>query len=391
LLVILYENTGSATGTAIFMVVRTAPRLIGAAPIGHIADRMPPERLLMWLYGFGAASTLLLIPLTLAHNLPLTYVVVGAASMITAATLPLPPVVIARHSNAEDRARYNSWYSILDESGFLIAPAVGSALLLIVSPEVLIALDAATFIVAALLMARLPRSVAEASAQEPVYDGVLAGAKTVFAEPVLRLVGSIYFFDSFVFFALQSVIVVIAAQRLGTTTNVGWLYAILGLGGVIGSLSGLALQKQRITTGRIALAGLCAFVSLALIPINPSVAFLVAMLLLCELGSVLSTIWGTTAYQNVAPPKILGQVSSIMWVIPFAGNLAGSLFALLLAGRFGWEGVLVPAGVLGSAVVVAAAVSAARSSRFSPALNGPPTSPPQAEAAIATALAEETH
>ena len=45
LVVLLFRVTGSATGPALYILVRVAPRVLGPVPGGVLADRMGPVRI----------------------------------------------------------------------------------------------------------------------------------------------------------------------------------------------------------------------------------------------------------------------------------------------------------------------------------------------------------
>src|SRR5207245_9800607 len=57
LVVLLYRVTGSATGPALYILVRVAPRVLGPTPGGVHADRAGPVRIAVWCASLQAVLT----------------------------------------------------------------------------------------------------------------------------------------------------------------------------------------------------------------------------------------------------------------------------------------------------------------------------------------------
>src|SRR5207244_3897181 len=82
LVVLLFRVTGSATGPALYILVRVAPRVLGPVPGGVLADRMGPVRIAVWCASLQAVLTGSIVVFAHYRVVAAIYVVVAAAQFL---------------------------------------------------------------------------------------------------------------------------------------------------------------------------------------------------------------------------------------------------------------------------------------------------------------------
>jgi hypothetical protein len=212
--------------------------------------------------------------------------------------------------------------------------------------------------------------------------------RTVMRDPMLRSLGASFFCSAAAITALQAVLVVAAADRFGHDVAVGWLYAAVGAGGVLGSFALLRWKPKPIGAVGIAIGFLVEVIPLGLFAIVGGLVPALALLAVSTAASALYQTRGQTALQERVPEELLGRVNGVMRLLLYSGMLAGAVAAVALVDVLGW-----PTLVAGT-TVVAAAVYALVALGFGIALRRPGevtlTGTPVAQFSDQTATASRT-
>jgi MFS family permease len=340
LLTVLYKTTNSAAGPAAYMLFRVGPRVLGAAPGGHLADRYTPQHVTAVLVALQGLLTAALLVAVNSHSNLAIYIAVVATQLAGAASRPLFPALIGIHTPQSRRGLFNSLDQIIFETSLFVAPVLGAVLLTVTSAADVIAVDVGTFALAAAILITLPASTPGGIATTTLGQGAMAGFRFVWAHRPLRLGAVGFTFSGAVVTLLQSVIVVAAAQRFGGADRVGYCYSAVGVGGIIGGGLALRLRARAVTRTDIYASALCEIAPLALLPLPHSLLPALALLFVSGIGGTLNWTFTTTYMQNHAPVDILGRVSAALITANFAGMLLGAVVALAFAQLFGWPGLL---------------------------------------------------
>ena len=88
-------------------------------------------------------------------------------------------------------------------------------------------------------------------AQVQGLRGMSAGIPIVMRDSGLRFLAAAYISNAAAVTALQAVLVVAAAQRFGHDTAVGWLYAAVGAGSLLGTIPVIRKTPDRVGTAPI--------------------------------------------------------------------------------------------------------------------------------------------
>jgi len=146
--------TGSSSAAAVVSVCVYAPSLLGPVA-GMVADRVRRRPMLVVL---NLASGVAVLPLLLVHSASQVWLI-DAVMLGYGFSLvlndPAESALFAAMLPTHVRRRINGVRLALQEGGKLVAPLLGAGLFVLLGGGVVAALDAATFVVAALALTRL--------------------------------------------------------------------------------------------------------------------------------------------------------------------------------------------------------------------------------------------
>jgi len=352
---LLYRLTNdSVAAPALYMLARVAPRVVGPVFGGSLADRFGPARVASDCAVVQGGLTALIVVLALQHIVWGIYLCVAGAQFLNAFAQPALGALLPRVTAQTQLGRVNGVYNALFSSSILVSPALGALLLPHFAPEALIAADAATFIVASALITTL-RSAAPA-VKGPGRPNLAAGVPIVLRDRMLRAYAAASCGNSAAITALQAVLVVAASQRFGRDTNVGWLYAAVGAGGVVGALTFLRRTPQEVTRRWIVAFTLLELFAVAGFVVAGNLALGMATLAVSAIGSVLYQTAGQIGLQQRVATNMLGRVSAVIRSALYLGMLIGAACALIFVQLLGWQRTVLIVAAGAFVLVVASAV-----------------------------------
>jgi MFS family permease len=242
----------------------------------------------------------------------------------------------------------------VESVGLFLGPALGALLLALTSVEAVFAVTAGLLVAAVVLVTRI--GIAGEPAPEHVTDrfgSLLAGWKTILAQPDLRVVIALFSVQSFVAGMFNVLVVVLAIEVLDLgTPGVGLLDGMVGVGAVLAVFIAAGLAgKERLAVYfgvGLVLWGL----PLALAGATTETAVVIALLVLVGVGNTLVDVSGITLLQRTAPDAVLGRVFGAFEALVVLSMGIGSLVAPLLDAALGARGALVVAGLLLPVVLI---------------------------------------
>jgi MFS family permease len=347
LIAAIYGHTGSAAWVSAALLAGVVGSVIGAPGAGWVGDRFDRRRVLI---ATDLASALVAGAMALFVDEPAA--LVGLFGLLAIVTSPFGPASAAAMPNlvGEQRiARANSLVAATSSAGYLLGPLAGGLLLGVgVSTGTLFAVDAASFVVSALVIASLRRSFGRGGGTES-HPGVLAGVRVILREPILRLLVAAWMVS-----LLGMGIVNVAAYPLslrldGGTEGYGAMEALLGGGGLVGAgLAARLLTMDRapaIVTACFAVSG----IGLGLAAGAPALVVALVGMAIAGAGRGLGEVADTTLVQGRTEDAVRSRV--------FAAEEASAHIAYSIAMLAG--GVLVVAGGARLGVGAAAACGGA--------------------------------
>lgn len=252
LIAAVYDQTGSAAWVSAALFSGVVGTVLAAPFAGWLGDHYD-RRAVMVAADLAAAAVSTAMALT---GEPAALVVLLGVSAV--AQSPFEPASAAAIPNLvapSDVARANSLVAATGSAGYLVGPLLGGVVLgLGASPAALFGVDAATFVVSAILVASVRTPFGRGATAE--HPGVLAGARVILGERSLRLV---------VGAGMASLvgigIVHVAAYPLSTeldagTEGYGAMTALVGGGGGVGAI--LAARVLRAGPERVLVAAFAA-------------------------------------------------------------------------------------------------------------------------------------
>ena len=354
LLVLLFRATGSAAAPALYMLARVAPRVVGPTPGGVLTDRFDPVRVAVGCLLLQGLLTAAIAAAAGAGLIWISISLVAGSQFVNSVSNPAYAALPPRLTDSANLGRLNGLYAVLFASSILVSPAIGALLLPHTTPQLLIAADAVSFALSAFLIATLPVTTAPSS-KAGVAGGARAGWSAIARDATLRSAAAAVFGNAAVITTLQAVLVVAAAERFHHDIDIGWLYAAVGAGGVVGGVLFLRPTPREIRRSEV--------VSLAIGEVLPVVAFVftanlavaIVLLFVSSLSATVYQVLGALALQQRVPIGVLGRASGATRVAMYTGMLIGAVAAVALVRPFGWQATVLL--VCGFALVVLAAFS----------------------------------
>jgi len=160
--------------------------------------------------------------------------------------------------------------------------------------------------------------------------------------------------------ALQAVLVVAAAQHFGHDTVVGWLYAAVGAGGLVGTLPVIRRTPSHVGLSWIVGPSVLELAPLAVFVFVTSLPAAMVLLFLSSLGATLYQTRGAVGMQQRVARDALGRASAVIGLAIYVGMLSGALAALALVSAIGWEATVLIVCATSATVLFVAAVSESR-------------------------------
>jgi MFS family permease len=152
--------------------------------LGAISDRLPRRTCLVAadILRFGSFAALAFVP-----TLPLMIAGALLAGVGTALFNPTGLASLGTIACESSRPAAISLYSALDDIGTTLGPALAGALLLLVDPHSLMALNAATFAMSAILLSTLPLGSPPPRSSVSLLASVASGTREIAARPGVRI------------------------------------------------------------------------------------------------------------------------------------------------------------------------------------------------------------
>jgi hypothetical protein len=218
----------------------------------------------------------------------------------------------------------------------VLGPLAAGALLVFVSVETILLLDAASFLVSAVTLSIIARpfNATITKRATSIREDIVEGLRYVLTHPVLRNISLMMAMINMVGATVFAELVLFAKQALrAEDSEVGLLFAAGGAGVVVLSLAAGPLRK-RFSFGNVALGALMlsGLLTVALAYTTALWVGVVLWALISGLGILFNINTGSLR-QAIVPNQMLGRVISIAMVLAWSANPIGALAGGLLIER----------------------------------------------------------
>jgi predicted MFS family arabinose efflux permease len=250
------------------------------------------------------------------------------------------PSLVSGDQVVDGNAKLQASQSVAQVAG----PAVGGALLKVVSAPVLVAVDAVSYALSALFVNRITHAEQPTSRAErrPLRTEIAEGLSFVVRHPLILRITACTSIGNFFSGVLQALFALYVLRELGLGAPVlGVIFALASVGGLLGAL--LATRAARVVgEGRViplsaVLVGVAGFLTpLSALAGGPvaATAVLSAGWLIGTAFVVIYNITQVSFRQRLCPPVLLGRMNAsvrfLVWgSIPIGGLVGGVLGARL--------------------------------------------------------------
>ena len=352
LIVVVYLRDG-VVAAGVLGAVRMVPAVLSGMLSGATVERFRGERVLFAM-GVVRAVAAALCAVVIWTAAPVLWLFILAA-IVAAAGAPVRPTqatlmpAVAR--SPRELVAANMAWSTGEGIGSMVGPFVAGLLVAAGHPELGAVVAAATFLAAAIFVARLRfEHAADATGGAGEAAGGLRlrhGLATLRRRPVIGWTMVAVFSQVFTRFLLAPLIVVAAIELLFIgEAGVGVLNAALGFGGLVGAVFAVSMTRtdQLIRTGAAALAYWGAPIAvIGLVPL-PGVA--VAAMIVVGVANAVFDVALFTIFQRGTANDERAPVFSVFEGVVGVAAVAGSLAAPILLAAFGVRGALALCGAL---------------------------------------------
>lgn len=348
-LVIAFQS-GGAGAVGALLVARTLMIAI-AAPAGAVfGDRFARQRVIaaadLTRAGALVASAALVSG---ESSLPLILVFATVVGIVGTASSPARGALIPVVSRTpEELTAANVVASTSDNLMSFVAPAVGGVALALGGPVAgfVISATASAFSGLAMIGMDVREGVgAETSRAGRASRFALGGFRQLFVDGPTRLVMAIYSTQMFVGGILAVIVVIAAADLVGSQSGVGFLYSALGVGGFVGATLALALPDRALGHA-FSFALMVWAAPIALIGAWPVLIPTLLLLALSGAADALVDVAGLTLLQRRIPNELLARVGGASATVMLAAATLGNVAAPFLVGTVGVRWSFVVAGAL---------------------------------------------
>ena len=343
--------TGDPGDVGLVLASYSVPLVVFVLVGGVIADRLPRQRVMIASDVVRAVlhGTLAVLIVTGAVRIWQMMVIGALFGTAEAFFRPAYTGLVPQTVPERDIQQAQALGGISNQLAQSASPALATALVLGVGGAAAFALDAATFVVSALLLWQVrPRRRGEPVEQSTMLTELRHGWAAVRSRTWVW--ATVLAFSVSLLVALAPFWVLgpdVATQVYGDDAVYGWANAAWGAGAVAGGVGAAFSRPARpILAGMLVSApwplGVVAFA------VGPPLPVVYAVLAASGAGLGLFMVWWETALVQRIPPHLLSRVSAWDWMGSLALLPVGYLLAGPVAARLGAVQVLVGGGLLGT-------------------------------------------
>jgi MFS family permease len=367
LLLIAYQRLHQGWAIALVLLADVLPGIALSAPFGALADRLPRARVVAAGQIVSAAAFL---GLALIASFPATVALalmagVGSTMLRPALGAALPELV-----SDDQRSAATALYGTIFTVGMTAGPALTALVLLFSTPALVLAVNGATFLVAAALVWGLPlgggHREAECDEEQTLWAATRAGIAAARRAPgitALLALGVASMFAGAVINIAEPILATgpLHAGRAGFAVLVGVYGCGMVAGSLLSSRGGTRLTQLR----GLWLIGeaLCAagMIGSAL---APNLAVAGATFAISGIGNAVVCTFGMRLFQELTPGPMLGRVLGLRDMAANVGMLAAFVAGGLLVSPLGPRAVFAGGGAALFVVVFVAVLA------FKPQMRG---------------------
>jgi MFS family permease len=327
LVVDVKDRTDSGSWVSALMVAEFLPVVFVALFLGPLLDRLS-RRWLMIVSDLVRALVFCTLPF--ANSAGQIIALAGIAGLATGFFRPAVYAGLPNLVEEQDLAQANALIQTSENVSWTIAPVIGGALVAVSSPDLAYWINAASFFLSALLIARL--SAEKLQGALAVTRGHLRDIKDGFARVVqtrpLLTVLVVWTIALGAIASTQTAQIFLAKDTFnGGDFGYGLIFGSIGLGLAIGSLVAGSWVERRSVGSVYAISILFAAAGIAGAAVSPNVWVSLPCFVLAGIGNGTAVVCNSLFVQRGAPDDIRGRVFTVIMGVNYLAYGAGFVIA----------------------------------------------------------------
>lgn len=338
-----YEQFHTPWALAAVLLPELLPAVALGPLLGALADRLPRRTCMVAADGL---RSLAFVSLALVPSLPLMVASALVAGIGTALFNPAALAALPGIAPGARRPAAMSLFAALDDLGLTVGPAVAGALLLLLGPHSLMAINAWTFFISAVVLSTLPLPGRPPRVKLSLLSALVSGSRQIVARPGVRTLLA----SSTVAVLCVGMVnvgeVVLARDLLGVSgSGLAALVTAAGIGTVIGSAVG-ARTRTSWHWRRAYLFGLgCMAADLVLCALAPYFGLLLATFALGGFGNGLALVHDRLLLSHAVPEALHGRLFALHKACTSAAFALSFIIAGLLISTLGVQAMFLFGGL----------------------------------------------
>ena len=342
--------TGSPEAAGIAGALRAIPYLVFSLPVGALIDRWDRKRVMV-LCDVGRAITAISIPVAIAFGW-LTLWQIYAAVLIEGslfvffniAEVAALPRVVPQGQLPQAAAQ--------NEAGFgaanIVGPSLGTFLYQAFGRGVPFIADALSYCVsvASLLAISTPLRSQPAAVARDLRSEIADGLRWLWNKPLIRYMAFLTGGMNLINAAAPLIIIVLAKSLGAKDAEIGVIFSVAGIGGIVGSLIGGQIQK-RFSFGRVIIA--IVWLDALLFPLYALVPSYWLLGVISGLTYLTSPVYNVVQFSYrlaLIPDELQGRVNSTFRLLAFGFMPIGAALSGVAIARFGAAGAVAPFSIV---------------------------------------------
>lgn len=315
---------------------------------GNVADRIPRRTLVSSAFLVQGATQLGTAAVLAAHS-PSTVSVSALAALSGAASAfgrPAMTSLVPQVVSADRLTRANALLGLPRNLLGLIGAGVGAELVNAAGASAAVALDGASFLLAAALVAALPRTRVSQATVGGVLKGLGRGWRDLVQRRWIWVMIIAFALAQLAFFPTILILgPLIAREHLGGAASWAVILGAEAVGGVVGALVAVRLRPRRPLVVAN-LVGLGTVVQLLLLALYAPVSAIAGAAFVSGVGFAITDPLWYACLQELVPDEVLGRISGFDWLGSVAVTPVGYVLVGPLAQAWGPVPIVLGASAL---------------------------------------------
>jgi MFS family permease len=333
---LVFKLTGSALDLGIAFAVSYLPYLLFGLMIGAWVDRLDRKRVMI-LADLGQAAVVAALPVAFLFGALDVWWIYGVAFLSTTLHIFTDSSQFAAIPSLVGQSDLVTANGRIQASFFgatVLGPLLAGVLISLMPVATLLFIDAASFLVSALMLSLITRSFnlddsgdgTPKSARTSIRQDILEGLRYLFGHPLLRSILIMIPLLNLFSATRDAQLVVLAEGHLhATDAQFGLLNAAGGAGVVIFSLLAGPLRKRGGYIRLALVAGLLGSLATMALALSPTIWIAIPMWGLVFGTDYLFNIYSNSLRQEILPNEMLGRARSVAAVVSFTVLPPGAL------------------------------------------------------------------